>query len=308
MIIGLENPDDAGVYKISEELAIIQTVDFFTPVVDDPYYFGQIAVSNSLSDVYAMGGIPKTAMNIVCFPSEKMDISVLREILEGGIDKMKEADVILIGGHSVDDPEIKYGLSVTGFVHPKKVITKRGIKEGDLLILTKPLGLGIINTCIKGNVASKELIDKAIGIMAELNKDASEVMKEFSVHACTDITGFGLIGHMAEMIIDTELSIVIYAKRVPIIEEAKDFALMGFVPAGTYKNMDFYKKMVKDELNDEILKLILFDPQTSGGLLIACPEKEADPLLRRLKNSGIESSEIIGEVVKDKEEQIIIRG
>jgi len=308
VIIGLENPDDAGVYKISEELAIIQTVDFFTPVVDDPYYFGQIAVSNSLSDVYAMGGIPKTAMNIVCFPSEKMDISVLREILEGGIDKMKEADVILIGGHSVDDPEIKYGLSVTGFVHPKKVITKRGIKEGDLLILTKPLGLGIINTCIKGNVASKELIDKAIGIMAELNKDASEVMKEFSVHACTDITGFGLIGHMAEMIIDTELSIVIYAKRVPIIEEAKDFALMGFVPAGTYKNMDFYKKMVKDELNDEILKLILFDPQTSGGLLIACPEKEADPLLRRLKNSGIESSEIIGEVVKDKEEQIIIRG
>ncbi len=308
MIIGLENPDDAGVYKINEELAIIQTVDFFTPVVDDPYYFGQIAVSNSLSDVYAMGGTPKTAMNIVCFPSEKMDISVLRKILEGGIDKMKEADVILIGGHSVDDPEIKYGLSVTGFVHPKEVITKRGIREGDLLILTKPLGLGIINTCIKGDIASKELIDKAIGIMTELNKDASEVMKEFSVHACTDITGFGLIGHMAEMVIDTGFSIVIYAKRVPIIEKAKDFASMGFVPAGTYKNMEFYKKMVKDELNDEILRLILFDPQTSGGLLIACPEKEAYTLLKRLRDSGIDSSDIIGEVIKDKKERIIIRG
>jgi selenide,water dikinase len=306
VLVGLKSPDDAGVYKISPELAIIQTVDFFTPVVDEPYFFGQIAVANALSDVYAMGGTPKTAMNIVCFPSKEMDISILKEILKGGIDKMKEAGVVLVGGHSVDDPELKYGLSVTGFIHPERIITKKGVKEGDFLILTKPLGLGIINTCIKGGIASKQLIDKAISIMTALNKDASELMKEFPVSACTDITGFGLIGHLSEMIVQTGLSALVNTKKVPIIKEAVEFASMGFVPEGTYKNIDFYRPMIEDRLKDDILLSILFDPQTSGGLLISLPDKEAEKLLKRLWERGIQDAQIVGQIIKTGEEKIII--
>ena len=306
VLVGLKSPDDAGVYKISPELAIIQTVDFFTPVVDEPYFFGQIAVANALSDVYAMGGTPKTAMNIVCFPSKEMDISILKEILKGGIDKMKEAGVVLVGGHSVDDPELKYGLSVTGFIHPERIITKKGVKEGDFLILTKPLGLGIINTCIKGGIASKQLIDKAISIMTALNKDASELMKEFPVSACTDITGFGLIGHLSEMIVQTGLSALVNTKKVPIIKEAVEFASMGFVPEGTYKNIDFYRPMIEDRLKDDILLSILFDPQTSGGLLISLPGKEAEKLLKRLREKGIQDAQIVGQIIKTGEEKIII--
>ena len=306
VLVGLKSPDDAGVYKISPELAIIQTVDFFTPVVDEPYFFGQIAVANALSDVYAMGGTPKTAMNIVCFPSKEMDISILKEILKGGIDKMKEAGVVLVGGHSVDDPELKYGLSVTGFIHPERIITKKGVKEGDFLILTKPLGLGIINTCIKGGMASKQLIDKAISIMTALNKDASELMKEFPVSACTDITGFGLIGHLSEMIVQTGLSALVNTKKVPIIKEAVEFASMGFVPEGTYKNIDFYRPMIEDRLKDDILLSILFDPQTSGGLLISLPDKEAEKLLKRLWERGIQDAQIVGQIIKTGEEKIII--
>ncbi len=306
VLVGLKSPDDAGVYKISQELAIIQTIDFFTPVVDDPYFFGQIAVANALSDVYAMGGIPKTAMNIVCFPSEKMDISVLKEILKGGIDKLEQAGVVLVGGHSVDDPELKYGLSVTGFVHPEKIITKKGVKEGDLLILTKPIGVGIINTCIKGRIASKELIDKAINIMTALNKDASYVMKEFHINACTDITGFGLIGHMSEMIMQSGLSALINAKKVPVIKEAIEFASMGFVPAGTYKNIDFYRPMIEDRLRDDTMLSVLFDPQTSGGLLISLASEEAEKLLKKLWDKGIQDARIIGKIIRTGEEKIII--
>ena len=306
VLVGLKSPDDAGVYKINPELAIIQTVDFFTPVVDEPYFFGQIAVANALSDVYAMGGTPKTAMNIVCFPSKEMDISILKEILKGGIDKMKEAGVVLVGGHSVDDPELKYGLSVTGFIHPERIITKKGVKEGDFLILTKPLGLGIINTCIKGGIASKQLIDKAISIMTALNKDASELMKEFPVSACTDITGFGLIGHLSEMIVQTGLSALVNTKKVPIIKEAVEFASMGFVPEGTYKNIDFYRPMIEDRLRDDILLSLLFDPQTSGGLLISLPDKEAEKLLKRLWEKGIQDAQIVGQIIKTGEEKIII--
>lgn len=308
MIVGLESPDDAGVYKINDELAIIQTVDFFTPIVDDPYWFGQIAVANALSDVYAMGGIPKTAMNLVAFPSEDMDISILQQILKGGVEKLKEAEVSLIGGHSVEDKELKYGLSVTGFIHLRNIITKRGIKEGDRLILTKPLGTGIIATAIKGGIASEGLVDSVTRLMATLNKKASEVMKRFSVHACTDITGFGLIGHMADMLCDTCCSIVIRAKDVPVIKEALDLASMGFIPAGTYKNMDFWRHlMVKVDIKeDDIILPILFDPQTSGGLLVSCPGSDADPLLNALKKESI-PAQIIGEVVKG-DEKIIIEG
>lgn len=308
MIVGLESPDDAGVYKINDELAIIQTVDFFTPIVDDPYWFGQIAVANALSDVYAMGGIPKTAMNLVAFPSEDMDISILQQILKGGVEKLKEAEVSLIGGHSVEDKELKYGLSVTGFIHLRNIITKRGIKEGDRLILTKPLGTGIIATAIKGGIASEGLVDSVTRLMATLNKKASEMMKRFSVHACTDITGFGLIGHMADMLCDTCCSIVIRAKDVPVIKEALDLASMGFIPAGTYKNMDFWRHlMVKVDIKeDDIILPILFDPQTSGGLLVSCPGSDADPLLNALKKESI-PAQIIGEVVKG-DEKIIIEG
>ncbi len=306
VLVGLNSPDDAGVFRINNDLAIIQTVDFFTPVVDDPYWFGQIAVANALSDVYAMGGIPKTAMNLVSFPSDKMDISILQEILRGGTDKMKEAEVVLIGGHSVDDPELKYGLSVTGFVHPDKIITKKGLKEGDILILTKPLGIGIINTSIKGGIASKGLIDYVTNLMATLNKKASEIMRGFKVHACTDITGFGLIGHMAEMIYETGLSVILEAKNIPIIPEARDFASMGIVPAGTYKNMDFWKDMVKREIDDDIIMLILFDPQTSGGLLIACDPSDANSLFEILRDEGVQDATIIGEVIKGKEKEIIV--
>jgi len=306
LIIGLEEPDDAGVYKISDEIALIQTVDFFTPVVDDPYWFGQIAAANALSDVYAMGGTPKLAMNLVAFPSKEMDIAILQDILKGGMDKLKEAGVILIGGHSVEDKELKYGLSVTGFVHPERVITKRGLKEGDLLILTKPIGTGIINTAIKGGIASEKTVIYVTKLMAELNRKASEIMLRFNVHACTDITGFGLIGHMEEMIYGTGLSIVINSKDVPVIAEARRYAEMGLVPAGTYKNMDFWKDRVKLEAKDELLLILFFDPQTSGGLLIASDRKDAYSLLEDLKKEGIEAS-IIGEVIKSKEEVVIIK-
>ena len=308
VLVGLKSPDDAGVYKINEELAIIQTVDFFTPVVDDPYWFGQIAVANALSDVYAMGGVPKTAMNLVSFPSDKMDISILQRILKGGVDKMNEAGVVLIGGHSVEDQELKYGLSVTGFIHPDKIITKKGIKEGDFLILTKPLGVGIINTCIKGGIASEGLIDYVTNLMASLNKKASEIMKGFRIHACTDITGFGLIGHMAEMIQGTGLSIAINVKELPIIPESREYASMGLIPAGTYKNMDFWKEIVKTDSIDEVLMLILFDPQTSGGLLICCDPSDSDALLKALRDEGIEDASVIGRVIKRDEENIIIGG
>ena len=307
VIVGLKSPDDAGVYKINDELAIIQTVDFFTPVVDVPYWFGQIAVANALSDVYAMGGTPKMAMNLVAFPSKDMDISVLQEILRGGIDKLKEANVVLIGGHSVEDQELKYGLSVTGFIHPDKIITKKGIKEGDILILTKPLGTGIIATGIKGGLVSKETVDFVTNLMATLNKDASEIMRRYDVHACTDITGFGLIGHMSEMIQGTGLSIVINAKELPIIPEAREYALMGLIPAGTYKNMEFWKGIVNFEVQDDVLMLILFDPQTSGGLLISCAPSDVEALLKELKKNGVTHAKIIGEVTKMKDEKIIIK-
>lgn len=307
LIVGLGSPDDAGVYKLTDELAIIQTVDFFTPIVDDPYWFGQIAAANALSDIYAMGGKPITAMNLVGFPSEKMGIDILREILKGGIDKLTEAEVVLVGGHSVDDQELKYGLSVTGIVHPKKVLTKRGLRPGDSLVLTKPLGTGIINTAIKAGLASEKLIDYVTSLMAALNRDAAEVMQCFNIHACTDITGFGLLGHLAEMVEKTDIGVKIEASRVPIIEDAVEFASMGFVPAGTRKNYEFRKDMVvfSSEIS-EVTRDILFDPQTSGGLLISLERTEAADLLSELKSTGVRDAANIGEVVTEPRGKIVI--
>jgi len=306
--VGLEHADDAGVYKISDDLAIIQTVDFFTPIVDNPYDFGQISAANALSDVYAMGGVPKTAMNLVAFPIRQMDIAVLRRILEGGLDKMREAGVVLVGGHSVEDKELKYGLSVTGFVHPDRVLTNQGIKAGDQLILTKPLGTGIINTAIKAGQASESLIKAVTRLMTELNAKAADVMKEFPVNACTDITGFGLIGHLAEMVTGSRLGFIINHKDLPIIPEALEFANMGFVPGGAHRNRQFREAMVKilPDFNRAVHD-VLYDPQTSGGLLISVPAESADNLIARLKEKGVDKAAVIGEVVEKPEGKIVIR-
>ena len=313
--MGLERADDAGVYKVTDDIAIIQTVDFFTPIVDDPYWFGQIAAANALSDVYAMGGVPKTAMNLVAFPLDDMDMSILREIMQGGLDKMKEADVVLVGGHSVKDKELKYGLSVTGFVHPDHIFTKNDLKDGDQLILTKPLGTGIINTAIKGGFASHEIIEKITGLMAALNREAAEAMKSVSptlsgnnsVHACTDITGFGLLGHLAEMVVDSGLGVRLLADKIPVLPETFKYAGMGLVPAGAKKNMEFREAMVEFSPSvDDLLKDILFDPQTSGGLLICVDKEKADELVDELRKRGVETRAIIGEVSSQYAERILV--
>ena len=307
LIVGLERADDAAVYKITDDIAIIQTVDFFTPIVDDPYWFGQIAAANALSDVYAMGGVPKTAMNLVCFPLKKMDLSILRQILQGGLDKMKEADVVLVGGHSVEDNELKYGLSVTGFIHPNRILTKKAMEPGDQLILTKALGTGIINTAIKGGIASKETIENITRLMAALNRDAAEVMGHYPVHACTDITGFGLLGHMCEMVVDTDVGIKLQAGLVPYFPEAMEYAQMGLVPAGTYKNREFREAFVDFAPSvDGFMQDILFDAQTSGGLLISVAREGANELLSELKRRGMASATVIGEVVSEPKEKILV--
>jgi len=307
VIVGLDRADDAGVYKITDDLAIIQTVDFFTPIVDDPYWFGQIAAANALSDIYAMGGVPKTAMNLVGFPLKKMDISVLRRILEGGLDKMREAEVVLIGGHSIEDNELKYGLSVTGFVHPDRVLTKKNLKPGDQLILTKPLGTGIINTAVKAGLADEKSIAYVTKLMASLNRDAAEVMKHFPVHACTDITGFGLLGHLAEMVQGSGFGAELYAKQIPVIPQAFEYAAMGLIPAGAYKNREFRETIVEFHSSAERrLEMILFDPQTSGGLLISVAKEKAHELLEQLQKKGMEHSGIIGEVVSGSGEKIFV--
>lgn len=288
--------DDAGVYRVSDELALIQTLDFFTPIVDKPYDFGRIAAANALSDVYAMGGTPKTAMNIVAYPLQSMGGEPLREILEGGAAILRESETVLLGGHSIEDDELKYGLSVTGFVHPDKILANRGLRHGDCLVLTKPLGTGIINTAIKGGLASSGTISRVTQIMATLNKKASEAMGRFStISACTDITGFGLLGHIAEMIDGTDTTVTIEADKVPVLTEAYEFAAMGFVPMGAHKNRTFRKEMVAAPAGfDPVLRDILFDPQTSGGLLVGCAEDDVFKFLKMLKNEGVPEAEIVG--------------
>jgi selenide,water dikinase len=297
LIRGLASPDDAGVYKLNDELAIIQTIDFFTPIVDDPYTFGQIAVANALSDVYAMGGRPLTAMNVVCFPVKSMDMSVLKDILRGGVDKILEAGALLVGGHSIEDNELKYGLSVTGTVHPKRLVTNSGARAGDKLILTKPLGTGIISTAVKGKAASEETVARVASTMATLNKTASELMQETGVHAATDITGFGLLGHTVQMAENSQVGINISSASVPIFSEAAGFAQSGLCPAGLYRNRDFYATSVSiDDKVPAYVQDILFDPQTSGGLLISLAPKKTKRLLERLKQAGVKEAAIIGEV------------
>ena len=296
----MESLDDAGVYRLSDDLAIIQTIDFFTPIVDDPYVFGQIAVANALSDVYAMGGRPLTAMNVVCFPAKSLDISVLQNILRGGIDKMREAGVILVGGHSIDDAELKYGLSVTGTVHPERLVTSAGAKVGDKLILTKPLGTGIISTAVKSGVANKKLAKKVAECMATLNKKASELMQEVEAHACTDITGFGLLGHAIQLAESSRIGIEFHLASIPYFPEVIDFARQGLLPGGLHRNKDFYSNRVKfiSEISG-YMQDVLYDAQTSGGLLICLSPEKAELLLDKLQQAGVEDATLIGEVVSE---------
>jgi selenide,water dikinase len=304
----MERAEDAGVYKLTDKLAIIQTVDFFTPIVDDAYDFGRIAAANALSDIYAMGGRPLTALNIVCFPRETMEISVLREVLSGGLDMMHEAGVVLLGGHTVDDPEFKYGLAVTGTVRPDKVVHNHSARPGDRLILTKPLGTGIISTAIKRGAASKKAVSAIVKSMTTLNRRASELMLEVGVSACKDVTGFGLLGHAAEMVAGTEVGMIIESGAVPVFPEVKLYARKGFAPGGTGRNRDFRREMV--DIGRKVplyLQDILFDPQTSGGLLMAVPEKKAQELLRKLRDAGISTAAIIGEVVAQPKGRIRVR-
>ncbi len=295
-------------YQITDDIALIQTVDFFTPIVDDPYWFGQIAVANALSDVYAMGGTPITAMNLVAFPLKDMDLSVLRHMLKGGMDKLTEAGVSMLGGHSVEDKELKYGLSVTGIIHPDKILSKKGFRPGDKLILTKPLGTGIINTAIKGGLASDAIIEKVTKIMARLNKTAAEVMRSWRVHACTDVTGFGLLGHLCEMVVESGYGVSLFIDHIPVYPEAREYAMMGLVPAGTYNNRKFREAFVDfDAAIDPVMQDILFDAQTSGGLLIMVHPGDAPALVEKLHAEGVEDAAVIGEVIESPKEKVLVR-
>ena len=305
MLVGFETSDDAAMYRLTPEIAMVSTVDYITPPVDDPYWFGQIAAANALSDVYAMGGTPKTAMNLVAFPVKEMDLSVLRQIIQGGLDKLTEAETVLIGGHSIEDKELKYGLSVTGFVHPSRVLTKKNLRPGDRLILTKPLGTGIVNTAIKAGLASAELTDKVTRLMAALNREAAEVMSNFDVSACTDVTGFGLLGHLAEMVCGSGTGARIFSDQIPLMAEALEFAAMGLIPAGAYKNREFRESMIAfAETVGRSRQDVLVDPQTSGGLLISVNGHHADELTAALKDAGIGDAALIGEILSGPEEKI----
>ncbi len=297
LLVGIETADDAGVFRLTPEIALIQTLDFFTPVVNDPYTFGQIAAANALSDVFAMGGRPLTAMNILCYSPQHVSKDTVREILAGGLDKVHEAGALLVGGHSVDDPEIKYGLAVTGVVHPDRVLTNAGARVGDRLILTKPLGTGIVATAVKGRLASPEAADAAVQVMRTLNKLTPECLEAGGVHALTDITGFGFFGHALEMAAASQVEMVIRAAQVPVLAAAREYAALGLIPAGSYKNRNFCAQSLRlaDSL-DPLLVDILSDPQTNGGLLISVAADAADALLKSLRRQGCAQAAIVGEV------------
>lgn len=295
VIVGTETSDDAGVYRLRPDLAIVNTVDFFTPIVDDPYTFGQIAAANSLSDIYAMGGEPKTALNIVCFPKGKMDLWVLGEVLKGGAEKAREAGVAIVGGHSIIDPEIKYGMAVTGVIHPDKILRNVGVQEGDALVLTKPLGTGVITTALKKGKASKASVQEAVATMAELNRTASTVMRGYPVHACSDVTGFGLLGHAMEMASGSSVTLILESGRLPLLKRARHLAEKGYLTGGCKRNREYLQdKITVDSSIRAGLVEMAFDPQTSGGLLIAVPQKSAPKLVGELHDAGLKYAAAIG--------------
>lgn len=306
LLVGLDTSDDAGVYKLTDELALVQTVDFFTPIVDDPYAFGQVAAANALSDVYAMGGKPLTVLNIVAFPIHTLDKSVLADILRGAGDKVREAGATLVGGHSIDDKEPKFGLAVTGTVHPDRVRTNAGAKPGDVLILTKPIGVGILTTSIKKDQLSEAEIARVTSVMTTLNKTAAETMERFEVHGVTDVTGFGLLGHASEMAKGSGVGLRIAAKRVPFLPRVRELAEAGFVPGGTKSNYAHLEGSVTfDASIDQIGQWMLCDAVTSGGLLIAAAPGEAPALLEALLAAGVEAA-AIGVAVAEHAGHIVV--
>jgi selenide,water dikinase len=294
VLVGFDHADDAGVYRLTPEMALVQTVDFFTPIVDDPYTFGQIAATNALSDVYAMGGKPLTSLALVCFP-DKSDLNILERILAGGLSKMIEAGCTVVGGHSIRDEETKFGYSVTGVIHPQRVLANQGGKPGDKLLFTKALGTGVISTAIKKAVATPEWIEAATKSMTTLNKAAAEVIaaNNFEVHALTDITGFGLIGHAREMALASNVSLVFQSSRIPVLEGALECIHAGYIPGGLKANRDFAECLVAyDESVPADIRTLLFDPQTAGGLLISVADSDAGKLTRALQAAGVPAVEI----------------
>lgn len=297
LLVGLETADDAGVYRLTPEIALIQTVDFFTPVVNDPYLFGQIAAANALSDVYAMGGQPLTAMNILCVSPKRVGRETIRQILAGGLDKIHEAGALLVGGHSVEDQELKYGLAVTGVVHPERLLTNAGAREGDALILTKPLGTGIIATAAKGNLATAEVVAEAATLMAQLNRIPAAVLATGHLHAVTDITGFGLLGHALEMAVASGVELTILAAQVPYLAAAREYAAMGLVPAGSFANRRFCERHLQvDPDVDPLLLDLLSDAQTNGGLLLAVAAETAGEVVAHFRAAGCPRTCVIGAV------------
>ena len=295
LLVGTETSDDAGVYRLGPDLAIVNTVDFFTPIVDDPYIFGQISATNSLSDVYAMGGEPKTCMNIVCFPKGKMDIEVLGEILKGGAEKVKEAGAVVIGGHSIIDEEIKFGMAVTGIIHPDKIMRNVGVQEGDALILTKPLGTGIITTALKKGKASEESVDEAVKSMTTLNAAAAQVARRHPIHACSDVTGFGILGHALEMASGSDVTLVIESAKMPLLRGTPRLAEKGYITGGCKRNKEYLNdKMAIDKNIREGLVEAALDPQTSGGLLFAIAKRHATKLLEELHAAGVSHATEVG--------------
>lgn len=305
LLVGTETSDDAAVYKINDDLAMIQTVDFFTPVVDDPYLFGQIAAANALSDVYAMGGEPKVALNLAAFP-DCLDIEILGEILKGGADKVIEAGAVLAGGHTISDNEPKYGLCVSGFVDPKLMWKNYGAEAGDVLILTKPLGTGILSTAIKGELASEDEIEAAVKNMTYLNRYARDIAAGFSIHSCTDITGFGIAGHAMEMAKGSEKTLTLDTGSLPVLKGVQAYTEMGLIPAGAYRNREYLEEDVESRISGTWQEDLIYDPQTSGGLLIAVSEEEAPELLKRLNTLELPSA-MIGKVTEKQEKFLILK-
>jgi selenide, water dikinase len=298
LLVGITTGDDAGVFRFSDDLAIVNTVDFFTPVVDDPFTYGQISAANALSDVYAMGGVPRTALNIVCWPQTGLPPEMLAEILRGGIEKAREAGVVVVGGHTVADDEVKFGMAITGVIDPRRIVRNVGAKVGDVLILSKPLGTGILMTAFKRDKLPAESYDAAVRSMCQLNATATVAMLHHDVHAATDITGFGLVGHAMKMADGSGVTIVFEESDLPLLPSALELSREGVIPGGGNRNREYYAPQVRisDEVADE-MATIAFDPQTSGGLLIAVPEAEGGGLLAELHDSGHRDAAIIGRVI-----------
>ncbi len=301
LLVGYDSSDDGAVYRITEDMAIVQTLDFFPPMVEDPYVFGKIAAANALSDIYAMGGEVKSALNIVCFP-ETMDLNVLGEILKGGNEKVQEAGGILVGGHSIADSGVKYGLSVMGIVHPDRILQNNNCREGDALLLTKPLGVGIICTAGRMNAATPEAMKKAVDSMTMLNRKASEILKHYEVHSCTDVTGFGLLGHLKEML-GANWSAVLQGSRIPVFEESLVYAEEFYLTAAGQRNRNHVGDLVTFEGISFEMEEVLFDPQTSGGLLISLPPEEAEKAEIEMQAAGLHCG-IIGSVIKTEHQKI----